>query len=111
MGDVDLLVFNPPYVPSEKSELGLTSIEAAWAGGEDGREVIDLLLPKVRDILSPKGVFYLVLIEQNKPQEIIQILKSYGLYSKVCFFTFTMLATICNLFDRLLFSGRLVVSA
>lgn len=60
-GSVDILLFNPPYVPSEPSEyrhpicqdtfdsdkdlLGL--ISAAWAGGVDGRFWIDKLMPLV----------------------------------------------------------------
>ncbi len=44
---VDLLVFNPPYVPSEQEELGRADIAAAWAGGLNGRVVIDRFLSLV----------------------------------------------------------------
>ena len=44
---VDILMFNPPYVPSEPEEMDSSGIEAAWAGGIDGREIIDKLLPDV----------------------------------------------------------------
>ena len=50
-GSVDILLFNPPYVPTESDEVCGTGIEASWAGGVDGREVIDRFIPllNVRD--------------------------------------------------------------
>lgn len=91
-GKVDVLLFNPPYVvtPSEEvTPLGFTSanftrkprshcvsfphqvgsrgIEAAWAGGERGREVTDRFLPVVAQLLSPAGLFYLITIAENDP--------------------------------------------
>jgi release factor glutamine methyltransferase len=46
-GGIDVLLFNPPYVPSESSEIRSHGIEAAWAGGARGREVIDRFIPLV----------------------------------------------------------------
>jgi hypothetical protein len=38
------------YVPTEEDELGHDDIYAAWAGGEDGRQVLDNLLPNLQVI-------------------------------------------------------------
>ncbi|PAV76880.1 hypothetical protein WR25_26776 isoform A [Diploscapter pachys] len=62
-GKVDLLLFNPPYVPT--SEEAKSNIERCWAGGPSGRSTLDRLLPRVPDLLSPKGVFYLVALHAN----------------------------------------------
>ncbi|XP_070642159.1 methyltransferase N6AMT1 isoform X7 [Bos indicus] len=64
---VDLLVFNPPYVVTPPEEVGSRGIQAAWAGGRNGREVIDRFLPLAPDLLSPRGLFYLVTIKENNP--------------------------------------------
>jgi len=72
---VDLLIFNPPYVPTTAEELeaakAKASLAGAWAGGEDGMSVTDLFLPSVADLLSEHGAFYLVAVASNKPDRII----------------------------------------
>lgn len=81
---VDVLLFNPPYVVTSDDELygqqqegqENTTIERnlvySWAGGKDGRRVTDILLEQLDDILSPSGVLYLLLLRENKPEEIIK---------------------------------------
>ncbi|CAM9516687.1 unnamed protein product [Phaeothamnion confervicola] len=90
-GVVDVLVFNPPYVPTPPSEVGggggastggaggAGGIQAAWAGGERGRQVIDRFLPLVPKLLSPGGCLYLVLVVENDPAEVASWLKDRGL--------------------------------
>ncbi|KAJ2894541.1 HemK methyltransferase member 2 [Coemansia aciculifera] len=78
-GNIDVLVFNPPYVVTPSAEVDSTIEAAAWAGGVRGREVLDLLIPQVPALLSPGGRFYLVVIEQNKPEEIIAEFAALGL--------------------------------
>ena len=50
-GKVDVIVFNPPYVPTWDEEVEdaqlARGIEGSWAGGKDGMQVTDQLLPVV----------------------------------------------------------------
>lgn len=51
------------YIPIQ---VGSKDLSAAWAGGTDGREVLNRLLPKISSLLSPKGMFYLIALKENK---------------------------------------------
>ncbi|KAI0032509.1 S-adenosyl-L-methionine-dependent methyltransferase [Vararia minispora EC-137] len=66
---VDVLIFNPPYVPTEEDEAAGAQVDAgitgAWAGGARGMLVTDALLEQVETLLSPHGRFYLVAVRQN----------------------------------------------
>lgn len=107
---VDVLIFNPPvrqflvyvfswnpkckltlfrlfgekYVPTPEEELGRSDIVAAWAGGSEGTSTLDLLMPQISHLLSPTGVFYCVVLAQNRPTEVAKRMKAHGLaYAKV----------------------------
>lgn len=54
----DLIVSNPPYVPSE--QVGGPGLQRAWAAGPDGRVFINRICNEVRAHLNPGGVLLLV---------------------------------------------------
>jgi release factor glutamine methyltransferase len=56
LGTLDLVLFNPPYLPVEPAG----SEERSWAGGKGGREVIDRFLGQLGRYLSPDGLALLV---------------------------------------------------
>jgi len=80
---VDVLVCNPPYVPSLPEEVGGSRLSASWAGGFRGREIIDRMLPQVPQLLSRHGVFYLVLIASNDVAEVMRNMEALGLSAQV----------------------------
>jgi release factor glutamine methyltransferase len=109
-GEVDILVFNPPYVPTEdlpsvpQSSGPDTDLQAAietnqpvlahiaqraraavaqakheresqllalsYAGGHDGMEITNRLLAQLPEVLSRRGVAYILLCARNKPLEV-----------------------------------------
>jgi len=57
-GSYDVIMFNPPYLPSEDFE-GDT-FDKCWDGGNDGREATDRFLDGVCEHLNPDGRIYLL---------------------------------------------------
>jgi len=53
-GTFDLIVFNPPYVPTEPNEK-LDMESAAWDGGKDGLSVTNEFLKHAKGFLKPGG--------------------------------------------------------
>ncbi|XP_012988538.1 methyltransferase N6AMT1 [Esox lucius] len=84
LGKVDVLLFNPPYVVTPPEEVGSRGIEAAWAGGRRGREVMDRFFPLLPKLLSDQGLFYLVTVAENNPEEIATLLGKSGLQGTPC---------------------------
>lgn len=100
-GSVDVLIFNPPYVPTPEVSMlvadeshtvyedGTSGLDLfardshllslSYAGGVDGMEVTNRLLEQLPDVLNPKrGVAYILLCHQNKPDEVTQQVRRWG---------------------------------
>ncbi|KAM3261813.1 hypothetical protein ACQJBY_052479 [Aegilops geniculata] len=82
-GMVDVVVVNPPYVPTPEEEIGMKGIVSSWAGGLNGRQVIDRILPAVRELLSEKGCLYMIALEDNDPLGICHLMNEKGFASRV----------------------------
>ncbi|QSS61391.1 methyltransferase [Histoplasma capsulatum] len=94
-GSVDVLIFNPPYVPTSElpdipsSDMGNISLpqfereshllSLSYAGGELGMETTNRLLNSIPEVLDPvRGVAYVLLCAQNKPDEVKARIVSWG---------------------------------
>lgn len=82
-GSVDVIVVNPPYVPTPEDEVGAKGIVSSWAGGEDGRRVIDRILPIANELLSEKGWLYMVTLTANNPSQICRQMREKGYASRI----------------------------
>ncbi|KAI9511780.1 S-adenosyl-L-methionine-dependent methyltransferase [Russula earlei] len=85
---VDVLVFNPPYVPTYEVEVDAAQrnggISGSWAGGTDGMQVTDAFLRQVDGLLSPLGRFYLVAVKQNNVPKIKNLMSEvFALQSEI----------------------------
>lgn len=90
--NVDVLIFNPPYVPTPSlpalpttttttintEDSGSAGFETeshllslSYAGGKDGMETTSRLLEALPRVLSARGVAYVLLCAQNRPKEVM----------------------------------------
>ncbi|CAO2656369.1 Nn.00g051720.m01.CDS01 [Neocucurbitaria sp. VM-36] len=97
---IDVFIFNPPYVPAELPDLsrhddyntivkGKTAtsfeqdsylLELSYAGGKDGMVVTNRMLEQIPEILTDKrGVAYVLLCAQNKPEVVKAQIRDWGL--------------------------------
>ena len=95
-GSVDVLIFNPPYVPSEPLSLesGRSNegnavdcedlfnrdselLSLSTDGGADGMEVLNRLLVELPTMLSQRGAAYILLCVQNKPEEVMTRIRAW----------------------------------
>ena len=56
----DLIVSNPPYVPSADDQLPSRGLSRAWEAGSDGRVFLDKICAEAHEHLLPGGVLLLV---------------------------------------------------
>ncbi|GAB6019585.1 hypothetical protein CHUAL_001154 [Chamberlinius hualienensis] len=82
-GKVDVLLFNPPYVPTVDEEITMDKLSASWAGGCKGRKIMDRLFSLVDQLMSPTGFFYLIALEDNNLDEITAIMSTFNFHSEI----------------------------
>ena len=78
----DLVLFNAPYLPSEEGEEA-TWIGKAWAGGSNGRLVVDKFIAEVPAYLKPRGRVLLMQSTLTGVEETIQMFNKQNLKATV----------------------------
>ncbi|MFH0713649.1 MAG: HemK2/MTQ2 family protein methyltransferase [Candidatus Micrarchaeota archaeon] len=77
----DTIIFNPPYVPVEKSEIR-DEESMAWHGGATGREILDKFLVQFPKFLAPNGKLLLLQSSLNNVDKTKEILQKLGFNCK-----------------------------
>ena len=82
-GPFDLVLFNPPYLPTRPEERIDDWLEYALDGGETGRRVIERFARQVGDILAPGGRILLLISSLTGLSEVQDIFSSAGFSSEI----------------------------
>ncbi|XP_017882753.1 hemK methyltransferase family member 2 [Ceratina calcarata] len=80
----DVIVFNPPYVVTNDDEISNGDVLfKAWAGGANGRKVMERVFLTIPNILSDLGVFYMLVIKENDPEYILRVFRSLNMIGEI----------------------------
>jgi release factor glutamine methyltransferase len=79
----DLVVANPPYVPTPDDTLPTRGVMRAFDGGRDGRVVLDRVCEEAPTVLAPGGRLLLVHSAVNGVDATLRRLRSQGLDAEV----------------------------
>ncbi|MGC9435447.1 MAG: HemK2/MTQ2 family protein methyltransferase [Methanomicrobiales archaeon] len=79
----DLVVFNPPYLPTGPDERIDDWLEYALDGGEDGREVISRFSRMVAGALAPGGRVLLLVSSLTGPDAVRTLMENAGLQTEI----------------------------
>lgn len=82
-GTFDLVIFNPPYLPTQPEERIDDWLEYALDGGATGREVIGRFADAVREVLAPKGRILLLVSSLTGLSEVMELLTHRGFIAEV----------------------------
>jgi len=71
----DLILFNPPYVPTAEGESVEPWLDTATGGGPDGLQVTSRFITEVRRFLTPTGQTYIIVSSQSPPEAVSLLLR------------------------------------
>ncbi len=77
-GKFDLIIFNPPYLPTSDEERLKSWLNRAFDGGPTGRKEIARFLGGVDDILAPGGRIMMVMSTLTGVEEVNKMFSGYG---------------------------------
>jgi release factor glutamine methyltransferase len=82
-GTFDLVIFNPPYLPTQPEERIDDWLEYALDGGVSGRDVIEKFVAEVGTVLSPGGRVLLLISSLTGLPEVRDLFTRQGFTSEI----------------------------
>jgi HemK-related putative methylase len=76
---LDIIIFNPPYLPSIENSLNLQK-DNTWNGGNTGLEILIDFFDQVKEFLSDQGVIYFICSSNTSIKSLLKKLSSKGFY-------------------------------
>jgi release factor glutamine methyltransferase len=80
-GMFDLVIFNPPYLPTQPEERINDWLEYALDGGENGRMVIERFADGAGQVLAPGGRILLLVSSLTGPDKVQELFDTHGFSS------------------------------
>jgi release factor glutamine methyltransferase len=82
-GKFDVILFNPPYLPTDRTEQIDGKINHAFDGGTDGRIVLNSFLRQFEKHLKPDGKLFLIQSSLNDYDQTIEQLHELGFNTNI----------------------------
>ncbi|MGY0488136.1 HemK2/MTQ2 family protein methyltransferase [Streptomyces sp. WG-D5] len=79
----DMIVANPPYVPSPSARAPRGGAARAWDAGRDGRLLLDRICRAAPPLLRPGGTLLIVQSALSDPDRTVDLLAANGLRAEV----------------------------
>ncbi|MEM2878023.1 MAG: class I SAM-dependent methyltransferase [Candidatus Hadarchaeales archaeon] len=79
----DLIIFNPPYLPSTLEERRGGRLELSWDGGDDGRRVVDRFIEGLPAHLKKRGRSLFVQSSLTGNEKTLELIEKNGLRGEI----------------------------
>lgn len=79
----DLILFNPPYLPTSKEEIVPGWLNYAFDGGISGRDTLDRFLDEVKNYLKPRGEILVLISSITGLDEVKEKMEKLGFEADV----------------------------
>lgn len=98
----DIIIFNPPYLPTSDEEKVPGWLNYAFDGGKDGREAIVRFLEEVSGYLADNGTILLLISSLTGISEVKELMCEHGLKTKI------IARTKCSFEELVVLEGKFV---